>query len=74
MVEEKLAFLEEAESGLVLASGMAATSTAIMALVRSGEHIIAHADAMGAALACFMISCPAWGSRPLLWIAVIYRR
>ncbi len=47
MVEEKIAFLEEAESGLVLASGMAATSTAIMALVRSGEHIIAHADVYG---------------------------
>jgi methionine-gamma-lyase len=53
MVEEKIAFLEEAESGLVLASGMAATSTAILALVRSGEHIIAHADVYGGSFGLF---------------------
>ncbi len=39
MVEEKLAYLEGAEKGLVLSSGMAATTVAIMALVKAGEHI-----------------------------------
>jgi methionine-gamma-lyase len=61
MVEEKLAFLEEAESGLVLASGMAATSTAIMALVRSGEHIIAHADVYGGSFGLFHDILPRLG-------------
>lgn len=61
MVEEKLAFLEEAESGLVLASGMAATSTAVMALVRSGEHIIAHADVYGGSFGLFHDILPRLG-------------
>lgn len=53
MVEEKLAFLEGAEKGLVLSSGMAATSVSIMALVKTGEHIISHADIYGGTFGLF---------------------
>ncbi len=39
-VVEKLCALEQAESGLLFASGMAAISTSILALVKKGEHIV----------------------------------
>jgi methionine-gamma-lyase len=61
MVEEKIAFLEEAESGLVLASGMAATSTAVIALAGSGEHVIAHADVYGGSFGLFHDVLPRLG-------------
>ena len=61
MVEEKIAFLEGAESGLVLASGMAATSTAIMAIVRAGDHIITHADVYGGSFGLFHDVLPRFG-------------
>jgi len=53
MVEEKLAFLEGAEKGLVLSSGMAATSVSIMAAVKTGEHIISHPDIYGGSFGLF---------------------
>lgn len=37
----KLAALEGGESGLVMASGMAAISTALLALLNSGDHLLA---------------------------------
>jgi methionine-gamma-lyase len=61
MVEEKIAFLEDAESGLVLASGMAATTTAIMAILRAGEHIITHADVYGGSFGLFQDVLPRFG-------------
>ncbi|MHB1127943.1 MAG: trans-sulfuration enzyme family protein [Bacillota bacterium] len=61
MVEEKIAFLEEAESGLVLASGMAATTTAIMAIVKAGEHIVTHADIYGGSFGLFHDVLPRFG-------------
>ena len=39
-VEKRLAALDGAEDGLLFASGMAALSTAILALVRAGQHIV----------------------------------
>lgn len=53
MVEEKLAFLEGAEKGLVLSSGMAATSVSIMAVVKAGDHIISHPDIYGGSFGLF---------------------
>lgn len=53
MVEKKIAFLEGGESALVLASGMAASSTAIMALVQTGDHVITHADVYGGTFGYF---------------------
>ena len=39
-LSKKIARLEHAESGLILGSGMAAVSCAILSLVRSGDHVI----------------------------------
>ncbi|MED4753902.1 methionine gamma-lyase [Brevibacillus choshinensis] len=40
VLEEKMAALEKAEAGLAFASGMAAVSSILMALVRTGDHIL----------------------------------
>ncbi|MDR7318967.1 methionine gamma-lyase [Brevibacillus nitrificans] len=40
VLEEKIAALEKAEAGLAFASGMAAVSAVLMALVKSGDHIL----------------------------------
>ena len=40
-LHEKLAVLEGAEAGLVAASGMAAISTAMLTVLRSGDHLLA---------------------------------
>lgn len=39
-VEEKIALLEGAEAAMVLSSGMGATATAILALVRAGDEVV----------------------------------
>jgi cystathionine gamma-synthase len=39
-VEKKLAALDGAEDAILFASGMAALSTAVLALVRAGQHIV----------------------------------
>lgn len=41
-LHQKLAALENAEAALVSSSGMAAISTAILAVVSSGEHLLVH--------------------------------
>ena len=46
-LEETLAELEGAEAGLVLASGMAAMSTAVLSLVRAGDEVLASASLYG---------------------------
>ncbi len=61
MVEAKLAALEEAESALVLASGMAATSTAILASAKAGDHIVSHADIYGGNFGLFYELLPKVG-------------
>lgn len=40
VLEEKIAALEMAEAGLAFASGMAAVSAVLMALVKTGDHIL----------------------------------
>lgn len=50
-VAEIIAKLEQTEDALVLATGMAAISTAILAVVKSGDHIVAqHAHYSGSTL------------------------
>ena len=44
LVETKVAALEGAEDGIAFASGMAAVTTAILALVQSGSHVVLFAD------------------------------
>jgi len=41
LVQRRLAALEKAEAGIVLASGMAATACALLALLRPGDHLVA---------------------------------
>lgn len=52
-LHEKLALLEGGEAALVLGSGMAAISTAVMALLENGDHIVAHKTLYGASMALF---------------------
>jgi len=44
LVEEKLAALERTEDAVAFASGMAALTSTILALVKSGSHVILFAD------------------------------
>src|SRR6266704_2160510 len=46
-VESAIAELEGAETALLFASGMNAITTSIMALVKSGDHIVAQRDIYG---------------------------
>jgi cystathionine beta-lyase/cystathionine gamma-synthase len=46
-LEESLAVLEGAESGLVFASGMAAMTTAILSVVKAGDEVLASASLYG---------------------------
>lgn len=41
MLEEKVAALEDAESALATATGMAAISTALFSFVKAGDHVVA---------------------------------
>ncbi len=47
MLADKIAALEQTESALVMASGMAAISTALLAAVDKGQHLVAQADMYG---------------------------
>lgn len=46
-LEEKMAVLESGEAALALASGMAAVSAAILALVQAGDHLISDETVYG---------------------------
>jgi cystathionine beta-lyase/cystathionine gamma-synthase len=46
-VAKKIAALEGAEDGEVFASGMSAISTTLLALLSSGDHVVASADCYG---------------------------
>jgi cystathionine beta-lyase len=48
--EKTIAELEGAEAALLFASGMAAITTSVLALVRAGDHIVAQADLYGGTL------------------------
>ena len=39
-LEKKIAHLEHAEAALALASGLGAISTAVMSIVKSGDHVV----------------------------------
>lgn len=52
-VAEVLAKLEKTEDALVLATGMGAISTAVLAVVQAGDHIIAQKEHYAAALLFF---------------------
>lgn len=60
-VQEKLAALEHAESALVLSSGMAAISCALLALSDAGGHIVASSELYGGTYAFFNAELPGLG-------------
>jgi methionine-gamma-lyase len=58
-----VASLEGAETGLVFASGMGALATTVLALVRSGEHVVAQRSMYGGALSLVQKLLPRFGVR-----------
>ncbi|MBC7187545.1 MAG: aminotransferase class I/II-fold pyridoxal phosphate-dependent enzyme [Calditrichaeota bacterium] len=61
VLHSKLAALENAEAAVVTASGMAAISTTMLALLRSGDHLIAQNCLYGGTLELFSTDLPALG-------------
>jgi methionine-gamma-lyase len=60
-VEEKLADLMSAERALVFSSGMAALTTAVMALVAAGDHIVSMHSIYGGTFNFFRHVLPRYG-------------
>ena len=62
-VEETIASLEGAETAILFASGMAATSTALLALLQSGDEIVCSAAIYGGTLHLLHDLFPRYGIR-----------
>jgi cystathionine beta-lyase/cystathionine gamma-synthase len=60
-VEKTIAALEHTESALLLSSGMAATATALLGLLRSGDEVICSAAIYGGTLHLLADFFPRWG-------------
>jgi methionine-gamma-lyase len=60
-LEEKIAALENVEAVQVTSTGMAAISTCILGLVKSGDHIVSARSIYSAAFDLFYRKLPAWG-------------
>lgn len=56
-----IASLEGAEDGLLLSTGMAAISTAVLAVVRAGDHVIVQREHYASALTFFNEFLPEYG-------------
>ncbi len=63
-VEEKIAALEGADSALVFASGQSATTTALLALLASGDEVVCSAAIYGGTLHLIADILPKFGVRP----------
>jgi cystathionine beta-lyase/cystathionine gamma-synthase len=63
-VEQKIAALEGAEAALVLSSGQAATTTALMALVAAGDEVVCSSAIYGGTLHLLADLLSKFGSRP----------
>ena len=61
MFEQKIALLEGAEAALAVSSGMAAISTAVVGLLRSGDHAVAPKAVYQAAFTLFHSVLPEFG-------------
>ena len=61
LMQNRLALLEGAEAGLVLASGQGATACALLALLRSGDHLLASSWIYGGSQQLVMKELPAMG-------------
>lgn len=60
-LEKRLAALEEAQSGLVFATGMAAISALFLTFLNSGDHIIASEVCYAGTVELLGIHMPRWG-------------
>jgi cystathionine beta-lyase/cystathionine gamma-synthase len=60
-VEKTIASLEGADAAMLLASGMAATSTALLGLLKSGEEVVCSAAIYGGTLHLLADLFPRWG-------------
>ena len=60
-VEDSIAKLEGTDAGLLFASGMAAITTSVLALVRAGDHIVAQSDLYGGTMKFFSQWLPKLG-------------
>ena len=63
-VEKKLAKLEQAEQALVLSSGQGATTTALLALLRSGDEVVCSSAIYGGTLHLLADLLSRFGIRP----------
>ena len=63
-VEKKIATLEGADAALVLSSGQAATTTALMALTASGDEIVCSSAIYGGTLHLLADLLPKFGIKP----------
>ena len=63
-VEEKIAALEGADSALVFSSGQAATTTALLALLASGDEVVCSGAIYGGTLHLIADLLPKFGVRP----------
>lgn len=60
-IAELMALLEKTEDALVLATGMAAISTAVLAVVKAGDHVVVQNSHYSAALLFFHEFLPEYG-------------
>lgn len=60
-VSEKLAALENAESGIVFSSGMAAILTSLFAMLKKGDHVIFQNDLYGGTYHAIVNELPRYG-------------
>ncbi|HMO07845.1 MAG TPA: O-succinylhomoserine sulfhydrylase [Paracoccaceae bacterium] len=61
MFEERIAAVEGTEDAFATASGMAAVSGALMALLRAGDHVVSSRELFGSCLYILEEILPRWG-------------
>ncbi len=67
VVENAIAELEGTDAALLFASGMTAITTTMLALVKSGDHIVAQRDIYGGVTKFLTSGCRSSGWRRRLW-------
>jgi cystathionine beta-lyase/cystathionine gamma-synthase len=65
-LEKKLAFFERTEDAAFFSSGMAAISTSVLSLVRTGDHVVAIRDLYGEAFRFITEFLPSFGVKTTL--------
>jgi cystathionine beta-lyase/cystathionine gamma-synthase len=72
---DKLSKLENAESGLIFSSGMAAISTTLLSLLNKGDHIIFQKGLYGGTILIgleLLIQC--WKAMKLIQLIILFRK